>query len=91
MTYSIAWGLFALVLLVIGIVKQVRPSRFAALGLLVVTLLKLFLHDLAHLNQLYRIGAFVGVSVIFIFASFAYQRFYAVSNKQTEPKNEARE
>jgi len=88
MTYSIAWGLFALVLLVIGIVKQVRPSRFTAVGLLVVTLLKLFFHDLAHLNQLYRIGAFIGVSVILIIASFAYQRFYAASNKQPELKDE---
>lgn len=91
MTYSIAWGLFALVLLVIGIAKQVRPSRYAALGLLVVTLLKLFFHDLAQLSQLYRIGAFVGVSVIFILASFAYQRFYAASNKQPRLKDEPRE
>ncbi len=87
MTYSIAWGLFALTLLVIGIAKNGRPARYAALGLLVVTLLKLFFHDLAHLNQLYRIGAFIGVSVILILASFAYQRFYATSRRE-ETKHE---
>ena len=87
MTYSIAWGLFALTLLVIGIAKDGRPARYAALGLLVVTLLKLFFHDLAHLNQLYRIGAFIGVSVILILASFAYQRFYATSRRE-ETKHE---
>ena len=40
-----------------------------------VTLLKLFLHDLSQLNQLYRIGALMGVAVIVIAASVLYQRF----------------
>jgi uncharacterized membrane protein len=37
----------------------------------------LFLHDLAELAQLYRIAAFIGVAVIAMMASFAYQRFFA--------------
>ena len=77
MTYSIAWALFALVLLLNGIVKNNQPSRYAAMGLLSATVLKLFFHDLAELDQLYRIAAFVGVAVIAILASFAYQRFFA--------------
>jgi uncharacterized membrane protein len=77
MTYSIAWALFALALLAAGIWKQVRPARYASIVLLVVTLAKLFLHDLANLKQLYRIGAFVGVAVVLLVASFAYQRFLA--------------
>jgi len=76
MTYSIAWGLFALVLLVAGIVKKVPAARYAAIGLLCVTLLKLFFHDLAQLAQLYRIGAFLGVAVIAMLASFAYHKFF---------------
>jgi len=83
MTYSIAWALFALGLLVAGIVKKQRASRYASLALLGVTLLKLFLHDLSHLNQLYRIGAFVSVAVILFVASFLYQRFVAPNAKQT--------
>ena len=63
--------------------------RYAALGLLSVTLLKLFFHDLARLGQLYRIGAFFGVAVVAILASFAYQRFYAASNNEKEAKDEA--
>jgi uncharacterized membrane protein len=51
MTYSIAWALFALVLLVIGISKRARAPRYAGLGLLGVTILKLFFHDLARLDQ----------------------------------------
>jgi uncharacterized membrane protein len=88
MTYSIAWGLFALALLVIGILRKIPASRYAALGLLSVTLLKLFFHDLARLGQLYRIGAFIGVAVIAMLASFAYQRFFSATAKQPEAKDE---
>ena len=88
MTYSIAWALFALVLLVIGILRKIPAARYSAIGLLSVTLLKLFLHDLARLNQLYRIGAFFGVAVIAWLASFAYQRFYAAVARDNETKDE---
>jgi uncharacterized membrane protein len=50
------------------------------MALLSVTLLKLFLHDLSQLSQLYRIGAFIGVAIVAILASFLYQRFY-IRNK----------
>jgi uncharacterized membrane protein len=83
MTYSIAWALFALGLLVAGIVKKQRAPRYASLALLGVTLLKLFLHDLSHLNQLTRIGAFVSVAVVLFAASFLYQKFVAPSSQQT--------
>ena len=89
MTYSIAWALFALVLLVIGIARKIPVARYAALGLLSVTLLKLFFHDLAQLGQLYRVGALIGVAVIAILASLAYQRFYAASKLEREVKDES--
>ncbi len=75
MTYSIAWALFALGLIVIGMRLKHPAARYAGLGLVAITLAKLFLHDLSDLNELYRIGAFVGVAVILIAASFIYQRF----------------
>jgi uncharacterized membrane protein len=75
MTYSIAWALFALGLIVTGIRKQLRPVRFAAIGLIGVTLVKLFFFDLSRLDQLYRIGAFVGVAVVLIAASALYQKW----------------
>jgi hypothetical protein len=88
MTYSIAWALFALVLLVIGILRKIPAARYSAIGLLSVTLLKLFFHDLARIGQLYRVGAFIGVAVIAMLASFAYQRFYAAGAKDKETKDE---
>jgi uncharacterized membrane protein len=88
MTYSIAWALYALTLLVVGIWKKIPALRYAALGLLSLTLLKLFFHDLARLDQLYRIGAVVTVAVILFLASFAYQRFFAAGEKEKEAKDE---
>jgi hypothetical protein len=83
MTYSIAWAMFALMLLVAGIAKKLRAPRYASLALLGVTLMKLFIHDLSRLNQLYRIGAFVGVAVILLAASFLYQKFVTPSPKES--------
>ena len=84
MSYSIAWASFALLLLIIGIRQTARPVRYAGLGLLGVTVLKLFLHDLSQLEQLYRIAAFIVVAIIAIIASFLYQRFLGLSAKQAQ-------
>jgi uncharacterized membrane protein len=81
MTYSIAWSLFALALLVIGVRRDTPVVRYAGLALMGITLLKLFLHDLTQLDALFRIGAFVGVAVILIFASWLYQRFLSTTRK----------
>ncbi len=77
MTYSIAWALFSLAMLTVGVAKRLRPVRYASLALLGVTALKLFLHDLARLEALYRVGALLGVAIISIVASVLYQRFFA--------------
>lgn len=86
MSYSIAWALFALLLLIIGIGKRLAPVRYASIGLLAVVLLKLFLHDLSNLDQLYRIAAFIVVAVIAMLASFLYQRFLGSQEKTHENK-----
>ena len=83
MTYSIAWALFGLVLLVCGIAKKLPAVRYASLALIGVTLVKLFFFDLSQLGQLQRIGAFVGVAVVLLVASFLYQRFVAKEVKAT--------
>jgi hypothetical protein len=84
MSYSIAWALFALLLLIVGIRKRTAATRYAGLGLLGITIVKLFFHDLSQLDQLYRIGAFIAVAVIAILASFLYQRFLAAVTKNNE-------
>jgi uncharacterized membrane protein len=81
MSYSIAWALFALLLLIAGIRKRSKAARYASLALLGFVLLKLFFHDLSQLQQLYRIAALIIVAIIAILASFLYQRFLGQTEK----------
>ena len=67
--------------------KHVAPVRYASLGLLGVTIVKLFFHDLSQLDQLYRISAFVVVAIIEMVASFLYQRFLVAPEKINETKS----
>jgi hypothetical protein len=75
MTYSIAWAIFAFILLIVGINRKLKAPRYAGIGLIGITLGKLFLHDLVNLGQLYRVGALLVVASVLIIASYLYQRF----------------
>jgi uncharacterized membrane protein len=75
MAYTLAWALFASVLMAIGFRWRQAGTRYAGLGLLVFTLIKLFLHDLWRLGGLHRIGALIGLAIVLILVSFVYQRF----------------
>jgi len=85
MTYSIAWGVFALALILLGFVLNTRGARYAGIGLMAITLLKVFLHDLASLESIYRIAALIGVAVIALAASFLYQRFFDKTKTSDSP------
>lgn len=82
MTYSIAWALFALALLIAGFAMRNAPVRYAGIGLLAITLLKLFFHDLARIESIYRIGALIAVALIALAASFLYQRFLNMNKEE---------
>lgn len=75
MTYTVSWGLFALALLVLGFRNRSKATRYAGMGLLGITLVKLFFHDLAGIDGIYRVGALMIVAVIAFVASWLYQRF----------------
>ncbi len=75
MTYTVSWALFALALVGAGIRGVWTAVRWAGLILLAVATVKLFLHDLARLGELYRVGALIGVAAMAIAASALYQRF----------------
>ena len=71
---SIAWIVYAIVLLTVGFVRRWRAVRFAALGMIGLTMLKLVLVDLSHLRELQRIASFAITGVVMIAASWAYHR-----------------
>lgn len=75
LAYTLAWAVFAIGLLAAGIAGKSRTARIASLALLVVTVLKAFLHDLGRLGGLYRIGSFVGLAISLALVAVLLQKF----------------
>ncbi len=75
LTTSLAWALYALVLLVVGVRRAASAPRWASLALMLATIGKVFLVDLANLTGLYRVGAIFGLAVSLIAVSLLYQRY----------------
>ncbi|MDD2707487.1 MAG: DUF2339 domain-containing protein [Verrucomicrobiae bacterium] len=88
MTCSIGWAFFALILLGVGIRLNRAAARYAGLGLLVVAVCKLFLHDLWRLRELYRVGSLLGLALTLMLVSFIYQRFIARQSSKGEKPHE---
>ena len=84
LTLSLAWAVYALVLLAVGMVRGSAALRWTSLALIVGTLGKAFLYDLANLQDLYRVASLVGLAFSLILISLAYQRF--VFGKRDEGK-----
>lgn len=75
MAVSLMWTVGGAALLVGGIHWSYRPIRLAALGLLSLTVLKVFLYDLGFLDAPLRILSFGGLGLALIFISWLYSRY----------------
>lgn len=75
LSLSVAWALYALTLLGLGMRRRVLALRITSLVLVLVTSGKVFLYDLAYLRDLYRVASLVGLALSLIAISFVYQRF----------------
>jgi uncharacterized membrane protein len=74
MSVSALWALYASGVLAIGFWKQLAALRWTALGLFALTIAKVFLLDMAGLQEFYRILAFFIVAILLGAAAWAYQR-----------------
>ena len=73
--YSVAWLGFSLALLGLAIPMRRASLRHAALAVLLATVLKVFLSDMADLEGLLRILSFIGLGLSLIGIGWVYQRF----------------
>lgn len=78
LSISGAWLAYSAALMALGIWKDSKGLRFFAIGLFGLTILKIFVYDLSFLETLYRIFSFVGLGVILLAVSYAYQRYKRV-------------
>ncbi|MGZ5939157.1 MAG: DUF2339 domain-containing protein [Rhizomicrobium sp.] len=74
-SYSVAWLIYAVVLLVLGIIFSQAMLRYASLAMLVIVALKVFLLDMGDLEGLYRVASFLGLGLSLVGIGLVYQRF----------------
>ena len=72
---TVFWILFATALLLLGFRFNRSRLRWFAMGLFGVTVLKLFIVDMANVQQIYRIVAFFILAVVLGLVARGYQRF----------------
>ncbi|MDG1571940.1 DUF2339 domain-containing protein [Robiginitalea sp. M366] len=72
---SILWGTYALLLIALGIWKRKKYLRIGAIVLFGLTLVKLFLYDISHLNTLSKTVVFVSLGILLLIISFLYNKY----------------
>ena len=72
---SLLWGVYAAVLIVLGVIKRWRWVRVAGLALLAAPVVKLFAYDSRTLEQEYRVIAFIALGLILVAGGLLYQRY----------------
>jgi uncharacterized membrane protein len=75
-TYSITWLLCAAPALILGLIRDQRGLRRVGLGLVLLTVAKVFVVDMADLDGLYRVISFLGLGFSLVGIGFLYQRFF---------------
>lgn len=72
---SILWGLYALLLIILGIRTNQKHLRVAAMVLFGFILVKLFVYDISHLNTVSKTIVFVCLGVLLLVIPFLYNKY----------------
>jgi uncharacterized membrane protein len=73
-TYSAVWLAFGVALLIVGIVLKSQPARLASAAVVILTIAKVFLHDLAGVQGIFRALSFIGLGLVLMGIGWLYQR-----------------
>ncbi len=71
---SILWGAYALFLIVLGLWKNLGYLRISAIVLFAVTLVKLFIYDMADMSTISKTIVMIILGVLLLVASFLYNK-----------------
>jgi uncharacterized membrane protein len=72
---TVLWVLFAVYLVVLGIVKKASYYRIAAMVVLGISVLKLIFFDLANFNTIAKTIVFIAVGFLLLIISFIYNKY----------------
>lgn len=73
-TYSAVWLGFGVLLLIAGILLKSQPARLASAAVVLLTIGKVFIHDLAGVQGIWRPLSLIGLGLVLIGIGWAYQR-----------------
>ena len=83
---SIVWSVYALFLVVAGIVKKKKHWRLTGITFFVITLIKLFTYDLNQTTTISKTISFISLGAILLLVSYLYNRYKHVILAEDENK-----
>lgn len=81
---SILWGIYALLLIALGIWKKKKYLRIGAIILFSLTLIKLFFYDISSLNTISKTIVFVSLGILLLIISFLYNKYKNIISDETK-------
>lgn len=85
-THSAVWLVFGVLLLAAGFLLRSQPARLASAAVVILTIAKVFLVDMAGLTGIYRALSFIGLGVVLIGIGWFYQRIlFPTNTTRAEP------
>jgi uncharacterized membrane protein len=72
--YSMVWLAFGILLLAAGFTLRSQPARYLALGVVALTIAKVFIIDTASVTGIYRALSVIGLGVVLLGIGWFYQR-----------------
>ncbi len=85
---SILWAALGGGAFVVGIVTRMGLLRASGLALLGAATTKVFLYDLAALDATYRVPSFIGLGLLLLASSYAYQRLRPAQDESSDWSSE---
>jgi uncharacterized membrane protein len=79
-TYSVVWLVIGVACLILGSKFDARSLRLASAGLVIVTVIKVFLIDMSNLEGILRALSFIGLGVVLMGIGLFYQKILARSS-----------
>ena len=73
-TYSVVWLAYGVALLLFGILLRSEPARIASAIVIMLTVGKVFLVDMAGLTGVFRALSFIGLGLVLVGIGWLYQR-----------------
>ncbi|MBX2840904.1 MAG: DUF2339 domain-containing protein [Flammeovirgaceae bacterium] len=81
---SILWGVYALLLIALGIWKRKKHLRIGAIALFTITLIKLFFYDISQLDTISKTIVFVSLGLLLLIISFLYNKYKNILSDEVE-------